>query len=276
MNAFLRVRALEVELSARRVVDGVSLDVRVGEVIGLIGPNGAGKSTLVRSMAGILPASSGEVWLGDTRIDRSRPRELARRLAYIPQDTAMPFDLSVRQVVAMGRYAHRGRFSPASQADHRLVDSALDMAGAAHLRDASVAELSGGERQLVHLSRAMAQQPQVILLDEPTAALDLHRQLHVLRLLRVQAAQGRGIAVVLHDLNHAARFCDRIVLLDGGRIRASGTPGRVLTQARLAETYRVHAAIRDDEDTGARRVTALHNLDTTPPEGGTAKNQDHT
>ncbi|SDL29557.1 iron complex transport system ATP-binding protein [Nonomuraea maritima] len=274
MNALLRVRALVVRLSGRRVVDEVSLDVGAGEVVGLIGPNGAGKSTLVRSMAGMLPAYSGEVRLGDLPVARSRPRELARLLAYIPQDTAMPFDLPAREVVAMGRYARHHRVGPTPAAAYRVADAALDTVGAAHLGAAPVARLSGGERQLVQLARAMAQEPRVILLDEPTAALDLHRQLHVLRLLRDQAAQGRGIAVVLHDLNHASRFCDRVVLLDGGRVRASGEPDHVLTEARLAGTYRVRATVRDDEDTRARRVTALHNLETAPPEGGASQIQE--
>jgi iron complex transport system ATP-binding protein len=260
VTAYLRVRELAVALSGKRVVDGVNLDVDAGEVVGLVGPNGAGKSTLLKAMAGVLPVTAGDIRLGDVPVGRSRPRELARRLAYVPQDTAMPFDFRVRDVVVMGRYVHHGRFSPTTPSDYAHADAALEVVGATRLARHLVTRLSGGERQLVHFARAIAQQPQAILLDEPTAALDLHHQVHVLSLLRKQAGQGRAIAVVLHDLNHAARFCDRIVLLNGGHVEASGPPEQVLTAARLAETYDVTATVRLDEDTHARRVTALRTL----------------
>jgi iron complex transport system ATP-binding protein len=276
VNAYLRVRELTVTLSGNRIVDGVHLDVDAGEVVGLVGPNGAGKSTLLKAMAGALPLARGEIWLGDTPVGRSRPRELARLLAYVPQDTAMPFEFSARDVVVMGRYAHHGRFSPTTASDYAQADAALKDVGATHLADHLVTRLSGGERQLVHFARAIAQQPQAILLDEPTAALDLHHQIHVLSLLRKQAAQGRAVAVVLHDLNHAARFCDRIVLLDGGRIEASGAADQVLTAARLARTYEVAATVRDDEDTHARRVTALRTLPAAAPQDMTTHTSEGT
>jgi iron complex transport system ATP-binding protein len=253
----IKTRDLSIALGGRRVVDGVSFEVDAGQVVGLVGPNGAGKSTLLKAMAGLIPTESGTVVVEDQTLGRIRLRKLARQVAYVAQETSIPFEFSALDVVVMGRYAHQGRFSPTTAADYDHARDALDAVGVAHLAERIVTTLSGGERQLVHLARGIAQQPRAILLDEPTSALDLRHQLHVLALLREQAARGRAIAVVLHDLNHAARFCDRIVLLDEGRVAAAGLPREVLTPARLADAYGITATVRDDADTGTLRVTAL-------------------
>jgi iron complex transport system ATP-binding protein len=178
-------------------------------------------------------------------------------VAYVPQDTTLDFDFTARDVVLMGRHPHVGRFEPLRVVDHDITDAMLAETGASRLAGQLVTTLSGGERQLVHLAKALAHQPGVLLLDEPVAALDLRHQLHVLQLLRRQAARGMAVVAVLHDLDQAARFCDRLALMHAGRLVAAGSPREVLTEDSLAEVYGVHAVVADDVTTGALRITAL-------------------
>ncbi|GAA2107021.1 heme ABC transporter ATP-binding protein [Streptomyces synnematoformans] len=253
----LRASTLRLAYDERVILDDVSLGAVPGEVLGLIGPNGAGKTTLLKTLAGLLTPQAGQVLLNGRPLTRMRPREVARQLAHVPQDTALDFGFTAYDVVLMGRHPHVRRLQPLDTADHRITGEALHTVGAAHLAGQRVPTLSGGERQLVHLARALAQQPQALLLDEPVAALDLRHQLHVLQLLRTLAAHGTAVVTVLHDLGQAARFCDRLALLDAGRIAAAGPPADVLTEPLISAAYGVQAAVRADEDTGALRVTPL-------------------
>ncbi|MER6527364.1 ABC transporter ATP-binding protein [Streptomyces sp. NPDC001508] len=259
----LAAERIRVVLDGRALVDDVSLRVEPGQVLGLIGPNGAGKSTLMRALAGVTAPAGGDVSVGGERLLGMSSRERARRVAYVPQDTMLDFEFTGRDVVLMGRHPHVGRFTPLRPGDYEIADSALTETGAACFANQPVPTLSGGERQLLHLAKALAQQPNVLLLDEPVAALDLRHQLHVLSLLRTQARAGHGLAVVavLHDLGHAARFCDRLALLHEGRLVTSGPPSDVLTEQHLADVYGVRCAVADDPATGSLRVTALDVLD---------------
>ncbi|AYY12322.1 ABC transporter ATP-binding protein [Actinobacteria bacterium YIM 96077] len=255
--SLMRADGVRVDIDGRTIVDGVRLSVAAGEMAGLIGPNGAGKTTLLRVLAGVQPAAHGDVRVGDAPLLALRARERARRLAYVPQDTTLDFDFTAHDVVLMGRHPHVGRFEPLRPADYEVARTMLAEAGATRLAGQLVTTLSGGERQLVHLAKALAHEPDVLLLDEPVAALDLRHQLQVLGLLRRQATRGLAVVAVLHDLEHAARFCDRLFLLDGGRLVAAGTPREVLTEKTLADVYGVRAVVDDDVATGALRVTAL-------------------
>ncbi|MGM7700051.1 ABC transporter ATP-binding protein [Microbacterium sp. A84] len=245
----MTLRACDLEVSLERVpiIGGVSLELRQGEILGIIGPNGAGKSTLLRALAGLLTPSRGEVHVDGRPLLSLPPRERAACIAVVAQDSPVAHDLSVRELVLMGRYAYRRRFAPLTAVDDHAVDMALEHAGAVALADRQVAALSGGERQLVQIARALAQGAAHLLLDEPTSALDVHHQLRIFAVLRSQAETGIGIGIVLHDLNEAARHCDRIAVVHGGGLRAIGSPHDILTADMLADVYDIEARVYADE-----------------------------
>lgn len=221
----------------------VTLELRAGQCWGFVGPNGAGKSTLLRLLAGLVPPHSGTIQLLGEDLSTLATRERARRIAFLPQH--MPRDLanSSLDIVLMGRYPHRalGLFESADDID--IARRCLSLTDAAPYSDRPLATLSGGEAQRVHLAAALAQSPSVLLLDEPTAALDLRHQLTIFALLQQLARRdGLAVVVVTHDLNLAARFCTHVLLLDNGRAIASGPPRDVLTPATLEKVYAVRLA----------------------------------
>lgn len=232
-----------------RILDGVSLAVRPGEVVGLLGANGAGKSTLLGALAAELAPDSGTLRLGGADLCQLGQRQQARLRAVLPQKPGLSFDLDVREVVAMGAYPFP-ELSP-SQVD-ALVDRALDWADVAHLGARRYPELSGGEQQRVQFARVLVQckaargpgEPRYLLLDEPTASLDPRHQADLLRVAAGLAHAGdTGVLVILHDMNLAARWCDRLLLLCGGRGIAAGTPAQVLTPANLYQAYGIDAHV---------------------------------
>lgn len=253
----LSAEGVAVELDGQALLHDVDLTVGSDEMLALVGPNGAGKSTLVRALVGLTRLSAGEVKVAGRPLSSWSARALAMEMSYVGQDHP-PVDLTVEELVLMGRYAHRARFAGLTVDDRQAARSALATAGLDGRRARTVASLSGGERQLAHISRALAQDAPLLLLDEPTAALDLKHQLTVLSLLRELALAGRSVIVVLHDLNQAARFCDRIAVLDHGTVRAVGAPAEVLTPDRIAEVYGVEAVVRRDPDLGTLQIVPLH------------------
>ena len=228
-----------VRLGGRTVLDGVSLRANDGEMVGLIGPNASGKTTLMRVLAGLILPDAGMVTPPLT------PAERARTVAYLERGAQCHWPLAVRRLVALGRLPHLGPFQRPSEADARAIDAALAEADVATLADRPVTELSSGELARVHLARALATAPRVLLADEPVASLDPNHALQVMELLRAQAARG-AVVVVLHDLTLAARFCDRLVLLDRGKVAAEGAPMAVLTPETVARIYAVRAAFGDN------------------------------
>lgn len=233
---------------ARSIFEEVALAIRPGELVALCGPNGAGKSTLLRLLLGLHAPSAGQVRLGGASVTTLSRRQIARRAALLPQDAPIDLPLTVREAVALGRLPHLDRFAPESADDAAAVARALEATDTAELFDRPVAELSGGERHRVHLARALAQEAPLLLLDEPTAGLDLAHQLQALDLLRATVDDGRGALVALHDLSLAARCCDRMILLAGGRIRADDSPVAVLTPEALAQVFGVRAEVRLDSE----------------------------
>ena len=217
------------------VLDGVDLEVRGGELVALVGPNGAGKSTLLAALAGDLDLDSGTVRLGEREVRSMRSLDLARRRAVLPQQGRLAFGFLVREVVAMGRapWARTGH----EDDDDRLVEQALQRADVVHLTERSYPTLSGGERARTDLARVLAQDTAVVLLDEPTAALDIRHQEAVLSVARNLARVGRAVVVVLHDLSLAAAYADRICVLARGAVRADGAPHEVLTAELLGEVF---------------------------------------
>ncbi|MFD9909636.1 ABC transporter ATP-binding protein [Streptomyces sp. NPDC059063] len=251
----LRAEDLSYEIpSGRRLVDAVSLTVSAGETVGLVGPNGSGKTTLLRCVYGALRPSAGRVLLDGADLADAGPKARARRIATLPQDTQAGFELTVRQIVAMGRSPHKRFWEADTAADEELVGAALARVGAADLAGRIFAGLSGGERQRALMARALVQQPDVLVLDEPTNHLDVRHQLEILGLVR---DLGTANLLALHDLTLAAYYCDRLYVLDGGRVVASGTPESVLTRELLAEVYGVAADVAVHPATGAPTVTYL-------------------
>jgi len=237
----VRLENVAVRLGATEVVAGVSADL-AGGVIGLIGPNGAGKSTLVRAMAGLVPAQ-GAILIDGARVSALSPSERARRIAYLPQGQTVHWPLTVERLVALGRLPHLAPFARPGEADARAIEQALARTELRELRDRPIDQLSGGERARALLARALAVEAPLLLADEPLAALDPAHQIEVMALLREEAARGATVIAVLHDLTLAARWCDRLLLIDRGRLVADGAPRSVLTPERIGSVYGVSAFI---------------------------------
>jgi iron complex transport system ATP-binding protein len=232
---------LTVRRGRRTVVDAVTAGVGGGELVGLLGPNGAGKTTLMRAALGLQPAE-GRIALGGAPLAALAPRERALRAAHIPQERSIAWPISVAALVALGRTPHRA----APGADRAAVEAALAAMELGALRDRPATELSGGERARVLIARALAQDAPLLLADEPTAGLDAAHALALMAAFRELARDGRGVLVSLHDLGLAARWCDRLLLLDAGRLAADGPPEAVLTPARLAAVFGITAHIGRD------------------------------
>ena len=232
-----------VSFGARPVLRGVSLALAAGEVLGLAGPNGAGKTTLFRAATRVVALDRGEVRIGGTPVMALTRRELARRIAVVPQDVAISFPFRAGEVVLMGRAPHRSGFAFETAADVERARACLALVGIESLADRPMSELSGGERQLVLVARALAQEPDVLLLDEPTAHLDLRHRAVVLERVREFARAGGAALVVSHDLTLAARSCQRLALLAGGTLAACGAPSEVLRPPLLARVFGVEAEV---------------------------------
>ncbi|NLU67735.1 ABC transporter ATP-binding protein [Streptomyces sp. HNM0574] len=238
----------------RLVVQDVSLRPRPGETVGLLGPNGSGKSTLLRLLAGVRPASSGVVRLDEVPLGRLRRKDVARRVAVVEQTAETGADLTVEDVVRLGRIPHRGPWSGPGAADEAAVRHAVRRTRLEDRLGQSWHTLSGGERQRVQIARALAQEPAELLLDEPTNHLDIQHQLELLALV-VRTPVTSVIA--LHDLNLAAMYCDHLVVLREGRVVAAGTPGEVLTEELIADVYGVRGVVTPDGPGGRPAVRFL-------------------
>ncbi|AWB07272.1 histidinol phosphatase (plasmid) [Azospirillum humicireducens] len=227
-------------IGGKTVLDAVSLEARPGEMLGLLGPNGSGKTSLLRLLAGLKQPQSGRVLLDRTDLRTIPRRAVAQRVAFVEQHATTNANLKVVDVVKLGRFPHRSLFSGWSRADEEAVDGALEKAGMTAKRNDFWHSLSGGEKQRAHIARALAQTPKELILDEPTNHLDIQHQIALLKLVSELAVTS---ITALHDLNHAAMFCDRLVVLKQGRIVATGTPGEVLTEELLRTVFSVEARV---------------------------------
>lgn len=239
----LQADDIAVTLDDRKILDGVDLQLRRGECVGLIGPNGAGKTTLLRVLARLQKTAQGSVALDTVDITALPASSFARRVAYLEQGAPAHWPLRVDTVVALGRLPHLRWWQRPAAADEQAIERALQLAEVDYLRERIVTTLSGGERLRVMLARVFAAEPELILADEPVAALDPYHQLHVMELLREHARRGGAVIAVLHDLNLAARFCDRLLLLAGGRMVCTGTAQTVLDAVHLRDVYGVEARV---------------------------------
>ncbi|UYQ65428.1 ABC transporter ATP-binding protein [Streptomyces peucetius] len=238
----------------RLILDGVSLGLRPGAVTGLLGPNGSGKSTLLRLLAGVLAPASGVVTLDGDPLHGLHRRDVARRVAVVEQQADTLVELTVADVVRLGRIPHRRAWAPAAPGEEKAVQAALERTGLADRAGQPWRTLSGGERQRVQIARALAQEPRELLLDEPTNHLDIQHQLDLLELV---AELPVTCLVALHDLNLAAMYCDHVVLLDRGRLVAQGTPWEVLTEGRIADVYGVRAVVGDPDANGRPHIRVV-------------------
>ena len=254
----LRASDLRLAYGERVVVDGLDFEVTSGSITAVIGPNGCGKSTLLRALGRLLEPKRGEVLLDGKRIHKMSTKDVARVLGVLPQSPQAPEGLTVADLVARGRHPHQAWYRQWSSDDETAVGEALAMTGIADLADRTIDELSGGQRQRAWLSMALAQGTDLLLLDEPTTYLDLSHQVDVLELVgRLHEESGRTVVMVLHDLNLAARYADRLVAMKDGAIVASGEPAEVLTERLLAEVFDLEARVIEDPVAGTPMVVPI-------------------
>ncbi len=256
-RAAIDAQGLQFSYGRELVIDDVSLTLAPGEMLGVIGPNGSGKSTLLRLLSGVLQPAGGKVRLQGRALSTFSRRELGQAIAVVPQDTVIEFPFSVTEVVLMGRSPHLGGFAFEGDRDLAVARAAMQRTGVLHLAQRSIHELSGGERQRVILARALAQEAPIMLLDEPGAFLDIRHEVEIYDLLDDLRHEGRSILTVLHDLNLAALYCDRVALLKAGRLVRLGPPSEVITYATLTEVYETEVYVDLNDVTGAVNVLPL-------------------
>ncbi|QOZ66268.1 heme ABC transporter ATP-binding protein [Bradyrhizobium arachidis] len=250
MSAVIEARSLSKRTGRATLLDNVGLTVTAGEMVAIIGPNGAGKSTLLRLLSGDLRPSAGEVLMKQRDISSYTPRELAGRRAMLSQHINVTFPFAVEEIVLMGAGERSAREAGA------LVDAALDEVGLAHFRDRQLPTLSGGEQQRAHFARVLVQLacgeaehgPGLLLLDEPTSSLDLRHQIDLVEAARRRAAGGTAVIAILHDLNLAIRFADRLIVLNGGRLAADGLRSEIVTREIIHDIFEIDAVVRRDDD----------------------------
>jgi iron complex transport system ATP-binding protein len=239
----ITVDGLKFSYNGSPLLDGIDLTVPKGEVLAIVGPNGSGKTTLLKNISGILSPEVGSVYLDMIRLPELSITELARHLAVVEQEHEIGFDFTVREIVALGRIPRRGRFARETRTDKEWIERAMEFANVAPFAERSIRKLSGGEKQRVFLAMALAQNPRVLLLDEPTTYLDINHQLQIMEIVRQQAAAGLTVLMAIHDLNLAAQYADRAAILHRGRLLAVGRPADVLTEANIKQAFQTDVVV---------------------------------
>ena len=241
MNAIIKAQNISVSINEKEIVHGISLDIPEGKVTAIIGPNGCGKSTTLKALSRILPYKGSVTFKGQEMSTLSQ-REFAKCLAILTQSPQAPSDLTVNDLVEMGRFPHRGFLGRAGKDDKEHVEWALEQTGVMEMRYRLLNTLSGGERQRAWIAMALAQRPEVLLLDEPTTYLDICHQLEIMQLItRLNQELGLTVVMVVHDLNHAIMYADHVVVVKAGKLVTSGAPREIITAELLAEVFRVKA-----------------------------------
>jgi len=238
-------------------LDSVSMVVPSGAFYAVLGPNGSGKSTLLRALLGMVPHATGQAHVFGRPVSDWDRRALAREAGVVTQSESLAFPITVRELVAMGRYPYLGALQSETPTDREAISKAMRMCDIESLAQRFLSTLSGGEVQRTRVARALAQEPNVLLLDEPTASLDVRHEMEILELLRASADRGMTVFLITHHLDLAARFADRLLLLDRGRVAAEGEPREVLREETLRRVYEWPISVSDDPATGLPRVTPL-------------------
>ena len=255
----LIVNDISISYSRTPVVAGVSLELVPGKTIALVGANGAGKTTLLKSLNGTLPIDSGSIRRGGKDLEEYSRREIARMIAMIAQETETKFPVTALEFVLAGRFAHGSAFGWETAADHNVARTAFELCDLAGYESRMMNRLSGGERQRVVLARALATEARILLLDEPTANLDLAHQAMMFRLVRERCRTCESAAIVItHDLNLASEFADEVIILDRGRIAAKGSPREVLTRENIQRVFEVNVLLDDNPVSGNVRLTTIY------------------
>jgi iron complex transport system ATP-binding protein len=249
-DTLLEAESVTFAADAMRILDAVSVTSAAGEFIGLVGPNGAGKTTLLKCISGLLAHNHGTVHLEGRDLTRMSPRDIAKVVAHLPQNTTIDFGFTSLEVVLMGRNPHLGPFQLEGTRDYEVARGGMKYTDTEDLSSREINTLSGGERQRVLMARALAQEPRLLLLDEPTANLDIQHQLQVMDLVRSLVDDGLAAVTAMHDLNMASAYCDRIYAMSGGTVVASGTPAEVLVPSMIRKVFGVNVAINHDSHTG--------------------------
>ncbi len=258
MTDILNISELSCGYGDTEVVHGVSFGVRAGEMLGIIGPNGSGKTTLLRTVSGVLRPFGGRVLVEGQDLHELSPGEIARRLAFVSQDVLVDFSFTVREIVMMGRTPHIGRLGWETGHDRETAERAMKFLDVLQLADRPITDMSGGERQRVFLAMALAQEPRVLLLDEPTSHLDINHQVAILDLIhRMKTGEGVSVLLVSHDLNLASEYCDRLVLFSEGSVKLMGSPEEVLTEANIREVYGTRVRLEKNPSTGRPHVMLM-------------------
>jgi len=239
----ITIEGLHFSYNGKPVLQKITLSVQKGEILAIVGPNGSGKTTLLKNISGVLTPDAGVVYLDMKRVTSLLPRELSRCLTAVEQEREVGFDFTVREVIAMGRIPYQSRFAKETTKDAQLIREAMELAHVTSFASRSIRELSGGEKQRVFLAMALAQDPRVLLLDEPTAYLDINYQLQIMKIVRQQAAAGLTVLMAIHDLNLAAQYADRVAILHQGRLLAVGRPADVLTEVNIKQAFQADVVV---------------------------------
>ena len=254
----LEVKNLQFGYRDNLVIRDISFKIKAGSFVSIIGPNGSGKSTLLKALNNIYRPQKGSILLYNRDILSYKKKDLARKIALVPQDTSIDYEFTVEDIVMMGRHPYKGRFEREDESDYKIVKEALELTNTLTLKDRIINQISGGERQRAIIAKALAQKPAMILLDEPTSNLDINHQMDILNILKkLNEENGLTVILVIHDINLAARYSHEIILLREGRIVGMGTPEEVITVENIENTYNMKVAIEKNKYTDTVHLTPI-------------------
>jgi len=256
--ALFEVKNLSAGYENGYVIKDISFSLKEGEFVSILGRNGSGKSTLIKALQGLLKNVSGGVTVNGKDVFSLKPRQIAKKIAYVPQIFSFSFEFSVMEIILMGRYIHQGRLGSTSSHDSRKIEEVMNLTDIVHLRDKKTAHLSGGERQRVYIARALAQDTQLLFLDEPSSHLDISYQVEIYQILkRLQEEKGKTIFTTEHNINLTIPYSDKIMFLKEGKIQALGPPEKLITKKNIKEVYQADVDIRENLHSGLPEISLI-------------------